>query len=118
MQFYLIASDNKLLHCFRSADKEKKMDIIQFRSEDNAFKKAMLNSSALLLVQKTVDEIPAFIEKMPSLNLYFFEGRLFIYVPDLPKVSANLGTEIRFALLQSGITAVFGSIREINMQHF
>ncbi|MCL2742504.1 MAG: hypothetical protein FWE67_01485 [Planctomycetaceae bacterium] len=114
--FYLITPDNKLLHYFRRNGKDA--DITQFRNEDNAFKKAGQNPSAILFVQKTVEEIPAFIEKMPFLNPQFLERRFYVYVPDLPKVSVTLGTEIRFALLQAGATAVFGSLRDAGLLYF
>ncbi|GHT27633.1 hypothetical protein FACS18942_07220 [Planctomycetales bacterium] len=122
MMLYLITPDNKLLHYFRRAAQDNVQDnnseIIQFRNEDNVFRKAKQNLSAVLFAQWTVSEIPAVIERITHRNTHLFEGRLFVYVPDLPKKTVNSGIEIRFALLQAGITAVFGSMREIEMQHF
>jgi hypothetical protein len=112
---YLIVSDRRLVRAIHVADEHHRFETIRFHSLQHALEKgnSVGNPSKLLIVQWTAEEIPAKFAQNKPFNPSYYSSRLIVYCPELSQKTVAEGEEIRFALLQLGVIAVFSQFREL-----
>ncbi|MDR2439693.1 MAG: hypothetical protein LBE12_10050 [Planctomycetaceae bacterium] len=112
---FLVVPDRRLIQAVHVVDDQHRFETIRFRSLQNALEKenSERNVSRLLIVQWTVEEVLVELSQNKRFNLCHYSSRLIVYCPELLQKTVAEGEEIRFALLQLGVIAVFSQFREL-----
>jgi hypothetical protein len=112
---FLVVPDRRLSWAIHVADEQHRFETVRFRSLQHAIEKgdSEKNSSGFLLVQWTTEEILAELTRNKPFNQFHHSLRLLVYCPELSQKTVAEGEEIRFALLQLGVIAVFSQFREL-----
>jgi hypothetical protein len=112
---FLVVPDSRLVRAIHVADGQHRFETIRFRSLQHALEKrnSEENPRGLLIVQWTIKEISAELMRNKPFYSFHYYSRLIIYCPELSKKTVAEGEEIRFALFQLGVIAVFSQFREL-----
>jgi hypothetical protein len=112
---FLVVPDRRLSWAIHVADEQRRFETVRFRSLQHAIEKgnSEKNSSEIIIVQWTTEEILVELTQNELFNRFRHSPRFIVYCPELSQKTVDEGEEIRFALLQLGVIAVFSQFREL-----
>jgi hypothetical protein len=112
---FLVVPDRRLSRAIRVTDEQHRFEVVRFRSLQHAIEKGNPeeNPSRIFIVQWTTEEISVELARNEPFNRCRYFPRLIVYCPELSQKTVAEGEEIRFALLQLGVIAVFSQFREL-----
>lgn len=113
IRLHLVAPDGRLARSIRVLDSKNRFATTRFATIDAALHKSRNDLGVVLLVQCSYDDLSRGIEALTRFGIRFFSSRLFVYVPDLPERTTVENEDLRLALLEIGVTAVFAQRREL-----
>ncbi|MDR0704842.1 MAG: hypothetical protein LBF88_07630 [Planctomycetaceae bacterium] len=115
ISLYLVVPNRRLSWAVRVADEQRRFEVVRFRLLQHVIEKGNTeeNPCKILIVQWTTEEILRELARNEPFNRFRSSPRLIVYCPELAQKTVEEGEEIRFALLQLGVIAVFSQFREL-----